>query len=105
MLFKGEEGEKNTNALSGGEAVRLMFAKLMLTRKTTSWSSTSPPTTSTSSPSWRSGRGAGALRRHRPGPRPSSCRTTATSSAASPRALFAFTPPGLVDFFAGAYED
>jgi ATPase subunit of ABC transporter with duplicated ATPase domains len=30
MLFKGEEGEKNTNNLSGGEAVRLMFAKLML---------------------------------------------------------------------------
>ncbi len=30
MLFKGEEGLKPTNALSGGEAVRLMFAKLML---------------------------------------------------------------------------
>jgi ATPase subunit of ABC transporter with duplicated ATPase domains len=33
MLFKGEEGLKNTNALSGGEGVRLMFAKLMLTRE------------------------------------------------------------------------
>jgi ATPase subunit of ABC transporter with duplicated ATPase domains len=30
MLFKGEEGVKPTDALSGGEAVRLMFAKLML---------------------------------------------------------------------------
>jgi len=30
MLFKGEEGLKPTNALSGGEAVRLIFAKLML---------------------------------------------------------------------------
>lgn len=30
MLFKGEEGEKPTEALSGGEAVRLMFSKLML---------------------------------------------------------------------------
>ncbi|MFO0725874.1 MAG: ATP-binding cassette domain-containing protein [Myxococcota bacterium] len=32
MLFRGEEGEKPTAALSGGEAVRLMFAKLMLTK-------------------------------------------------------------------------
>jgi ATPase subunit of ABC transporter with duplicated ATPase domains len=32
MLFRGEEGEKHTSALSGGEAVRLMFAKLMLTK-------------------------------------------------------------------------
>jgi ATPase subunit of ABC transporter with duplicated ATPase domains len=32
MLFKGEEGLKPTNALSGGEAVRLIFAKLMLTK-------------------------------------------------------------------------
>ncbi len=30
MLFKGEEGTKPTKALSGGEAVRLIFAKLML---------------------------------------------------------------------------
>jgi ATPase subunit of ABC transporter with duplicated ATPase domains len=30
MLFKGEEGMKPTDALSGGEAVRLIFAKLML---------------------------------------------------------------------------
>ncbi len=30
MLFKGEEGLKPTEALSGGEAVRLMFSKLML---------------------------------------------------------------------------
>jgi ATPase subunit of ABC transporter with duplicated ATPase domains len=30
MLFKGEEGVKPTGALSGGEAVRLLFAKLML---------------------------------------------------------------------------
>jgi ATPase subunit of ABC transporter with duplicated ATPase domains len=30
VLFKGEEGQKPTSALSGGEAVRLMFAKLML---------------------------------------------------------------------------
>jgi ATPase subunit of ABC transporter with duplicated ATPase domains len=30
MLFKGEEGSKPTDALSGGEAVRLIFAKLML---------------------------------------------------------------------------
>jgi ATPase subunit of ABC transporter with duplicated ATPase domains len=32
MLFKGEEGLKPTDALSGGEAVRLMFAKLMLSQ-------------------------------------------------------------------------
>jgi ATPase subunit of ABC transporter with duplicated ATPase domains len=32
MLFKGEEGMKPTNALSGGEAVRLIFSKLMLTK-------------------------------------------------------------------------
>ena len=32
MLFKGEEGLKPTEALSGGEAVRLIFAKLMLTK-------------------------------------------------------------------------
>jgi ATPase subunit of ABC transporter with duplicated ATPase domains len=32
MLFKGEEGKKPTEALSGGEAVRLIFAKLMLTK-------------------------------------------------------------------------
>ena len=30
MLFKGEEGLKPTEALSGGEAVRLIFCKLML---------------------------------------------------------------------------
>lgn len=30
MLFKGEEGTKPTDALSGGEAVRLIFSKLML---------------------------------------------------------------------------
>jgi ATPase subunit of ABC transporter with duplicated ATPase domains len=32
MLFKGDEGKKPTEALSGGEAVRLIFAKLMLTK-------------------------------------------------------------------------
>jgi ATPase subunit of ABC transporter with duplicated ATPase domains len=32
MLFKGEEGLKPTHALSGGEAVRLIFAQLMLTK-------------------------------------------------------------------------
>ncbi|HEY3450980.1 MAG TPA: ATP-binding cassette domain-containing protein [Myxococcales bacterium] len=32
MLFKGEEGLKPTEALSGGETVRLLFAKLMLTK-------------------------------------------------------------------------
>jgi ATPase subunit of ABC transporter with duplicated ATPase domains len=32
MLFKGEEGMKPTEALSGGEAVRLLFSKLMLTK-------------------------------------------------------------------------
>ncbi|HEX4773218.1 MAG TPA: ATP-binding cassette domain-containing protein [Bryobacteraceae bacterium] len=30
MLFSGEEGLKSTDALSGGEATRLMFCKLML---------------------------------------------------------------------------
>ncbi len=30
MLFKGEEGLKKTNALSGGEAARLLFCKIML---------------------------------------------------------------------------
>src|SRR5262245_9526096 len=30
MLFKGDEGMKPTDALSGGEAVRLIFSKLML---------------------------------------------------------------------------
>jgi ATPase subunit of ABC transporter with duplicated ATPase domains len=32
MLFKGEEGLKMTDALSGGEAARLLFCKLMLQR-------------------------------------------------------------------------
>jgi ATPase subunit of ABC transporter with duplicated ATPase domains len=32
MLFKGEEGLKPTEALSGGEAVRLIMSRLMLTR-------------------------------------------------------------------------
>lgn len=32
MLFTGDEGHKPTHALSGGEAVRLLFAKLMLTK-------------------------------------------------------------------------
>jgi ATPase subunit of ABC transporter with duplicated ATPase domains len=32
MLFKGEEGMKPTEALSGGEAVRLIFSKLMLAK-------------------------------------------------------------------------
>ena len=30
MLFKGEEGMKKTDALSGGEAARLLFCKIML---------------------------------------------------------------------------
>jgi ATPase subunit of ABC transporter with duplicated ATPase domains len=30
MLFRGDEGMKPTKALSGGEAVRLLFCKLML---------------------------------------------------------------------------
>jgi len=30
MLFSGEEGEKLTNVLSGGETARLLFSKLML---------------------------------------------------------------------------
>jgi ATPase subunit of ABC transporter with duplicated ATPase domains len=30
MLFRGEEGLKPTDALSGGEAARLIFCKLML---------------------------------------------------------------------------
>ncbi|MDF1562832.1 MAG: ATP-binding cassette domain-containing protein [Deltaproteobacteria bacterium] len=30
MLFRGEEGDKPTKALSGGEAVRLIFSRLML---------------------------------------------------------------------------
>ena len=30
MLFRGEEGVKKTEALSGGEAARLLFCKLML---------------------------------------------------------------------------
>ena len=30
MLFRGEEGGKPTDALSGGEAARLIFCKLML---------------------------------------------------------------------------
>jgi ATPase subunit of ABC transporter with duplicated ATPase domains len=33
MLFKGEEGLKITNALSGGEAVRIIMARLMLTKE------------------------------------------------------------------------
>ncbi|MES1173468.1 MAG: ATP-binding cassette domain-containing protein [Myxococcales bacterium] len=32
MLFKGEEGMKPTDALSGGEAVRMIFSKLMLAK-------------------------------------------------------------------------
>ena len=30
MLFKGEEGQKSTAVLSGGETVRMMFARIML---------------------------------------------------------------------------
>ena len=30
MLFRGEEGTKKTDALSGGEAARLLFCKLMM---------------------------------------------------------------------------
>ncbi|HEY9137169.1 MAG TPA: ATP-binding cassette domain-containing protein, partial [Terriglobus sp.] len=30
MLFRGEEGLKKTDALSGGEAARLLFCKLMM---------------------------------------------------------------------------
>jgi ATPase subunit of ABC transporter with duplicated ATPase domains len=30
MLFSGEEGEKHTHVLSGGETARLLFSKLML---------------------------------------------------------------------------
>ena len=30
MLFRGEEGQKPTDAFSGGEAARLIFCKLML---------------------------------------------------------------------------
>lgn len=33
MLFRGEDGEKKTEVLSGGEAVRLIFSRLMLTRE------------------------------------------------------------------------
>jgi len=32
MLFRGDEGMKPTKALSGGEAVRLLFCKLMLVK-------------------------------------------------------------------------
>jgi ATPase subunit of ABC transporter with duplicated ATPase domains len=32
MLFSGEEGDKQTNALSGGEQARLAFCKLILTK-------------------------------------------------------------------------
>jgi ATPase subunit of ABC transporter with duplicated ATPase domains len=32
MLFSGEEGEKQTKALSGGEQARLVFCKLILTK-------------------------------------------------------------------------
>jgi ATPase subunit of ABC transporter with duplicated ATPase domains len=32
MLFRGEDGSKNTKALSGGEQARLLFCKLMLTK-------------------------------------------------------------------------
>ncbi len=33
MLFRGEEGMKKTDALSGGEAARLLFCKLMLLKR------------------------------------------------------------------------
>jgi ATPase subunit of ABC transporter with duplicated ATPase domains len=32
MLFSGEEGDKQTRALSGGEQARLAFCKLILTK-------------------------------------------------------------------------
>jgi ATPase subunit of ABC transporter with duplicated ATPase domains len=32
MLFRGEEGDKKTDALSGGEQARLLFCKLILTK-------------------------------------------------------------------------
>ena len=35
MLFRGDEGKKSTNVLSGGERVRMLFCKLMITRPNT----------------------------------------------------------------------
>jgi ATPase subunit of ABC transporter with duplicated ATPase domains len=35
MLFRGDEGKKDTNVLSGGERVRMLFCKLMITRPNT----------------------------------------------------------------------
>ena len=35
MLFRGDEGKKSTAVLSGGERVRMMFCKLMITRPNT----------------------------------------------------------------------
>jgi len=35
MLFRGDEGKKSTNVLSGGERVRMLFCKMMLLRHNT----------------------------------------------------------------------
>ncbi len=35
MLFRGDEGKKSTNVLSGGERVRMLFSQLMITRPNT----------------------------------------------------------------------
>jgi ATPase subunit of ABC transporter with duplicated ATPase domains len=80
VLFSGDDGLKRVDALSGGEAARLVFARIAWTGRT-SWCWTSPPTTWTWSPSRRWWRGSS------PSTGPSSSSpTTAGSWGSWPRA-------------------
>ena len=54
VLFSGDDVDKNVGALSGGEAARLIFGRIIGARSPTCSCSTSRPTTSTSRRSTRS---------------------------------------------------
>src|SRR4029079_16501409 len=98
MLFKGEEGVKPPDALSGGEAVRLMFAKLMLMKDNVLV--LDEPTNHLDLESIVA-LGEALVRYEGPAFLVSHARDLISSFATR---LFAFTRDGLVDF-SGSYDD
>jgi ATPase subunit of ABC transporter with duplicated ATPase domains len=98
MLFKGEEGLKSTNALSGGEAVRLILAKLMLTKDNVLI--LDEPTNHLDLESIVA---LGDALQHFPGTAVVASHDRDLIGSFATR-LFAFTPNGLVDF-QGTYEE